>query len=127
MTTISVALPDQLVDQLNQLAASENLSIDELIQLSSEEWVKRQSKFEAVAEDVLKKQSQLLQQLAEQELAEQRKQIRATLVSAGLSKPAPLHWPQKPRMSDDERLQYARNIQEGKSLSEIIIEEREGL
>lgn len=127
MTTISIALPDQLVEKLTQLAETENQSIDELIQTSSEDWIRRQKKFVAATDQILEERAELFQRLADYELTEQRRQFRSILVSAGLSKPASLDWPGKPQMSDEERLQLARTFQNGQSLSDMIREEREGI
>jgi len=125
MTTISIALPDHLVDQLRQLAKQKNMSLDKIIQLSSEDWLERQEQVESAVNTVLEKNAGVFEQLAEHELMEQRLRTRALLVAAGLSHPKVLEQPLKGKLTDEERLELARQFTGTKELAQMIIDERE--
>jgi len=65
MTTVTIALPDERVRQLEEIAARLNVSVEELVRVSVEELLARpEEEFRRAADYVLCKNAELYQRLA---------------------------------------------------------------
>jgi predicted transcriptional regulator len=63
--TITIELPDQVAEELQQLAAEQGVTLDELAQRIIQDWIVRHRTFKEAVQQTLEKNAELYRRLAQ--------------------------------------------------------------